>query len=89
MQSVSNAHKRSQRLWDCPCYATPPQLCSTLAGGLSAQGIQNQAPNVLSALVIVTALLEFPFQGLDYQEEWVVWDAVAFKRVLVLCWIRS
>lgn len=89
MQSVSNAHKRSQRLWDCPCYATPPRLWSTLAGELSAQGIQNRAPNVLSALVIVTALLEFPLQGLDYQEELAVWDAVDFKRVLVLRWIRA
>lgn len=80
MQSLSNAHKRSQRLWDWPCYATPPQLWSTLAEGLSAQGIQNWAPNVLSALVIVTALLEFPLQGLDYQEEQAVWDAVDFKK---------
>lgn len=80
MQSLSDAHKRSQRLWDRPCYTTPPQLWSTLAGGLSAQGIQNWAPNVLSALVIVTALLEFPLQGLDYEEEQAVWDAVDFKK---------
>lgn len=80
MQSRSDAHKRSQRLWDCPCYVTPPQLWSTLAGELSAQGIQNWAPNVLSALVIVTVLLKFPLQGLDYQEEQAVWDAVDIKK---------
>jgi len=80
MQSLSDAHKRSQRLWDCPCYATSSQLWSTLAGELSAQGIQNWAPNVLSALVIVTALLEFPLQGLEYQEKQAVWDAVDFEK---------
>lgn len=80
MQSLSVAHKRSQRLWDCLCYTKPPQLLSTLAEGLSAQGIQNRALNVLSALVIVTALLEFPLQGLDYQKEQAVWDAVDFKK---------
>lgn len=43
-------------------------------GGLSAQGIQNWALNVLSALVIVTAMLQFQLQ------EQAVWDAVDSEK---------